>query len=82
MEWSKIEIWRSSGATAGGSEGRGTGFESSTLMLLTSDEEELAKEFIFVNKRLISLTDTKCFFSSSTISRLRQVWVLTWRVLL
>ena len=37
-------------------------------MLLTSVEDELTKDFISVNSRLISLTDTK-FFSSSTLSR-------------
>ena len=69
IERSEIEFSRSFGVTAGGSGGRGLGFDSSTLMFSTSDEDELTTDFISVNSRLISLMDVKFFFSSSTLSR-------------
>ena len=70
IERSEMEFSKSFVVTAGGSGGRGLGFDSSTLMLLNSDEDELTKDFISVNSRLISLTDMTFFFSSSTVSRI------------
>ena len=74
IERSEMEFLRTFGVTAGRSGGRSFGFESSTLMLLTSDEVELTKSFISVSSRLMSLTDTKLYCNTG--------WEMTWRVLL
>ena len=48
-----MEFLRKFGVTAVGAGGQGLGFDNSTLILLTSDEDQLTKNFTSVNPQLI-----------------------------